>query len=187
ETTFKNYNSIEFFPQKFTEYLLSSEVGFTKCEVIGMPYHHSKGFQRPIQLFTKAVIMSSRETDDDDTIGQSNTNTPSHSIVSGSSQTPSYTAVRMSTREIDDDEVVGVIYTAVGMSVRETDEDDAGAESVTSTPSHAVETSNSRPPVYTTVSMSARDTDDDTTVQSAKANDAGVEEKRNHCYSPPKI
>ncbi|KAK0077310.1 hypothetical protein PV325_004110 [Microctonus aethiopoides] len=54
ERIYRNYHSIEFFPQKFTQYLLSSEVGFTKCEVVSIPPHPSKGFQRPIQLFTKA-------------------------------------------------------------------------------------------------------------------------------------
>lgn len=48
----KNYQNIELFPHKFSQYLLS-EVGFTKCEVIGAPLHHSKGFQRPIKIFTK--------------------------------------------------------------------------------------------------------------------------------------
>lgn len=54
ERTYKTYQSIEFFPQKFTQYLLSPEVGFNKCEVVSIPAHPSKGFQRPIQLFTKA-------------------------------------------------------------------------------------------------------------------------------------
>ncbi|XP_063975513.1 7SK snRNA methylphosphate capping enzyme-like [Diachasmimorpha longicaudata] len=54
ERIYRNYHSIEFFPQKFTQYLLSAEVGFTKCEVVSIPPHPSKGFQRPIQLFTKA-------------------------------------------------------------------------------------------------------------------------------------
>ncbi|XP_034936957.1 probable RNA methyltransferase bin3 [Chelonus insularis] len=54
ERIYRTYHSIEFFPEKFTQYLLSSEVGFTKCEVVSIPPHPSKGFQRPIQLFTKA-------------------------------------------------------------------------------------------------------------------------------------
>ncbi|KAL6437527.1 hypothetical protein ACFW04_004162 [Cataglyphis niger] len=53
ERIYKNYHSIEFLPQKFTQYLLSSEVGFCKCEVVSIPPHPSKGFQRPIHLFTK--------------------------------------------------------------------------------------------------------------------------------------
>ncbi|XP_069683824.1 7SK snRNA methylphosphate capping enzyme-like [Periplaneta americana] len=99
ETIFKNYNSIEFFPQKFTEYLLSSEVGFTKCEVIGTPFHQSKGFQRPIQLFTKGEISPSRSA-------ASNTNTPSHTLGTGISRPPVYVAVSMSSREADDDDAV---------------------------------------------------------------------------------
>ncbi|KAI4501675.1 hypothetical protein M0802_003010 [Mischocyttarus mexicanus] len=55
ERIYKNYQSIEFFPNKFTQYLLSSEVGFSKCEVVSIPPHPSKGFQRPIQLFTKVA------------------------------------------------------------------------------------------------------------------------------------
>ncbi|XP_063236696.1 7SK snRNA methylphosphate capping enzyme bin3-like [Bacillus rossius redtenbacheri] len=54
ETTYSNYHSIKFLPHKFTEYLLSAEVGFSKCEVVGTPFHRSKGFRRPIQLFSKA-------------------------------------------------------------------------------------------------------------------------------------
>ncbi|KAG7207350.1 hypothetical protein KM043_009014 [Ampulex compressa] len=53
ERIYKNYQSIEFRPHKFTPYLLSSEVGFCKCEVVSIPAHPSKGFQRPIHLFTK--------------------------------------------------------------------------------------------------------------------------------------
>ncbi|XP_066902108.1 7SK snRNA methylphosphate capping enzyme isoform X2 [Halyomorpha halys] len=52
ETIWMNYQNIKFFPAKFTEYLLS-EVGFSKCEVVGAPMHPQKGFQRPIKLFTK--------------------------------------------------------------------------------------------------------------------------------------
>lgn len=50
---YKNYQAIEFFPHKFTQYLLSAEVGFLKCEMISVPPHPSKGFQRPIYLYTK--------------------------------------------------------------------------------------------------------------------------------------
>lgn len=56
ERIHKNYHSIEFLPHKFTQYLLSPEVGFSKCEVVSIPPHPSKGFQRPIQLFTKAPL-----------------------------------------------------------------------------------------------------------------------------------
>ncbi|CAK9799325.1 7SK snRNA methylphosphate capping enzyme [Anthophora quadrimaculata] len=54
ERIYKNYQSIEFRPHSFTQYLLSPEVGFSKCEVLSIPPHPSKGFQRPIHLFTKA-------------------------------------------------------------------------------------------------------------------------------------
>ncbi|XP_047370893.1 7SK snRNA methylphosphate capping enzyme-like isoform X1 [Vespa velutina] len=58
ERIYKNYQSIEFFPNKFTQYLLSPEVGFSKCEVVSIPPHPSKGFQRPIQLFTKVASIT---------------------------------------------------------------------------------------------------------------------------------
>ncbi|XP_017760753.1 PREDICTED: 7SK snRNA methylphosphate capping enzyme-like isoform X2 [Eufriesea mexicana] len=60
ERIYKNYQSIEFRPHNFTQYLLSTEVGFSKCEVLSIPPHPSKGFQRPIHLFTKAGL--SQET-----------------------------------------------------------------------------------------------------------------------------
>ncbi|KAK9890614.1 hypothetical protein WA026_011977 [Henosepilachna vigintioctopunctata] len=59
ETIFKNFNSIEFLPNKFTEYLLSPVVGFAKSEILGYPQCHSKGFRRPIQLFTKSTMFPS--------------------------------------------------------------------------------------------------------------------------------
>ncbi|XP_076670679.1 7SK snRNA methylphosphate capping enzyme isoform X3 [Andrena cerasifolii] len=55
ERIYKNYQHIEFQPDSFTQYLLSSEVGFSKCEVLSIPPHPVKGFQRPIHLFTKAA------------------------------------------------------------------------------------------------------------------------------------
>lgn len=62
ERIYKNYNSIEFRPHNFTHYLLSSEVGFDKCEVISVPSHPSKGFQRPLHLFTKLGEQSNDDT-----------------------------------------------------------------------------------------------------------------------------
>lgn len=59
ETIYKNYNSIEFFPDKFTEYLLSPIVGFAKSEILGFPAHQAKGFRRPIQIFTKSTMFPS--------------------------------------------------------------------------------------------------------------------------------
>ncbi|XP_012251822.2 7SK snRNA methylphosphate capping enzyme bin3-like [Athalia rosae] len=63
ERIFKNFHSIEFYPSKFTQYLLSPEVGFSKCEVVSIPPHPSKGFQRPIQLFTKAGLSPENQGD----------------------------------------------------------------------------------------------------------------------------
>ncbi|KAJ8920172.1 hypothetical protein NQ315_011833 [Exocentrus adspersus] len=59
ETIFRNYKAIEFFPQKFSEYLLSPAVGFAKSEILGYPPHQSKGFGRPIQVFTKSTMFPS--------------------------------------------------------------------------------------------------------------------------------
>lgn len=70
ERIYKNYQSIEFRPHSFTQYLLSTEVGFSKCEVLSIPPHPSKGFQRPIHLFTKAG--SSQDTSDDSAKNTSN-------------------------------------------------------------------------------------------------------------------
>lgn len=56
---FENFQSIQFLPEHFSEYLLH-EVGFTTSHVIAVPRHASKGFQRPIQVFTKMPLLSSR-------------------------------------------------------------------------------------------------------------------------------
>lgn len=53
ETVKENYHMIRFFPKKFNEYLLSSEVGFSHSYPLGIPRHLNKGFSRPIQLFVK--------------------------------------------------------------------------------------------------------------------------------------
>lgn len=53
ETIYNNYRNIEFFPNKFHEYLLSNEVGFSHSYTLGVPRHVSKGFCRPIQLYAK--------------------------------------------------------------------------------------------------------------------------------------
>lgn len=50
ETIYNNYSSIEFYPNKFHEYLLSPEVGFSHSYLLGVPRHLSKGFKRPIQV-----------------------------------------------------------------------------------------------------------------------------------------
>lgn len=51
---------IDFFPNKFRDYLLSPEVGFSKCCVLGVPQHLSKGFRRPIHLFIKGDFTPSK-------------------------------------------------------------------------------------------------------------------------------
>lgn len=61
ETTLYNYQHIQLRPEQFTEYLLSREVGFSTCEVIDTPFNASKGFRRPIQLFTKGETMSPKQ------------------------------------------------------------------------------------------------------------------------------
>ncbi|KAM7363891.1 U6 snRNA methylphosphate capping enzyme Amus [Cochliomyia hominivorax] len=53
ETIYKNFKEMKFLPQDFTQYLLSSEVGFVKMELMGVPDHCEKGFKRPIQIFFK--------------------------------------------------------------------------------------------------------------------------------------
>ncbi|GIY00031.1 hypothetical protein CEXT_695401 [Caerostris extrusa] len=40
-------------PKAFCEYLISSEVGFTSCQVIGRIYNTSKVYRQDIFLFTK--------------------------------------------------------------------------------------------------------------------------------------
>jgi Bicoid-interacting protein 3 (Bin3) len=46
------YKSIEFRPDQFNDYLLSSDVGFASCELIGTPFHESKG-----TFFERSTIM----------------------------------------------------------------------------------------------------------------------------------
>lgn len=52
ENIFNNYRNIELRPEMFRQYLLS-EIGFAKCEAIDIPFNKSKGFRRPLLLFTK--------------------------------------------------------------------------------------------------------------------------------------
>jgi len=63
ETIYRNYNSIQFFPENFTQYLLSNEVGFAKSEILGFPHHQARGFQRPIQVYTKSHVFSSERSE----------------------------------------------------------------------------------------------------------------------------
>ncbi|XP_038078216.1 7SK snRNA methylphosphate capping enzyme-like [Patiria miniata] len=55
ETIYKNFKQIQLKPDKFKDYLLSSHVGFSSCETIGTPLNKSKGFRRPILMFTKLI------------------------------------------------------------------------------------------------------------------------------------
>ncbi|XP_064109213.1 7SK snRNA methylphosphate capping enzyme-like isoform X2 [Macrobrachium nipponense] len=50
---FENYKNIRLFPDKFNDYLLH-EVGFSTSEKMITPQHTSRGFQRPIIVYTKA-------------------------------------------------------------------------------------------------------------------------------------
>jgi len=52
ETIFNNFKNIKLKPENFTDFLIH-EVGFSRSEVVALPAHPSKGFQRPLQVFTK--------------------------------------------------------------------------------------------------------------------------------------
>lgn len=54
EDVYRNYLAISLKPDKFTDYLLSREVGFSTCELLDRPFHRTKGFQRSIYMFTKS-------------------------------------------------------------------------------------------------------------------------------------
>ncbi|XP_068202294.1 7SK snRNA methylphosphate capping enzyme-like isoform X1 [Palaemon carinicauda] len=54
---FENYKNIRLFPDKFNDYLLH-EVGFSTSEKMITPQHTSRGFQRPIIVYTKAGNIS---------------------------------------------------------------------------------------------------------------------------------
>lgn len=58
ETIWRNYQSIELFPHHFDKYLLSSEVGFSRCQTLGVVNHHHKGFRRAIKVFEKPLSSS---------------------------------------------------------------------------------------------------------------------------------
>lgn len=63
ETIYRNYHSIEFFPDKFIEYLLSPMVGFAKSEVLCYPHSQNKGFQRYIYIYTKSTMFPSERVE----------------------------------------------------------------------------------------------------------------------------
>uniref|UniRef100_A0A5S6R527 RNA methyltransferase n=1 Tax=Trichuris muris TaxID=70415 RepID=A0A5S6R527_TRIMR len=50
----ENYRKISFYPENFDQYLKSEEVGFVSCTTVGTPEHASKGFRRPVLLYTKS-------------------------------------------------------------------------------------------------------------------------------------
>ncbi|XP_058831693.1 7SK snRNA methylphosphate capping enzyme bin3 [Topomyia yanbarensis] len=60
DTIFENYKNIEFFPNRFHDFLLSPEVGFSHSYPLGIPRHLSKGFRRPIQLYIKGDFTPSQ-------------------------------------------------------------------------------------------------------------------------------
>ncbi|PSN34167.1 hypothetical protein C0J52_10052 [Blattella germanica] len=179
ETIFKNYNSLEFLPQKFTEYLLSSEVGFTKCEVIGTPFHQSKGFQRPIQLFTKGGISPARSA-------ASNTNTPSHTIASGASRPRVYTSVAVSSREVDDEDAGAPEMSEKGAVSSETEANEKREDKVLNVAvSEQCESSSGTMEVDGTAGKGEADADGSVT-KSSESKAAASDENKEGCVSPPK-
>jgi len=52
EIIFNNFKNIKLKPENFADFLIH-EVGFSRSEVVALPAHPSKGFQRPLQIFTK--------------------------------------------------------------------------------------------------------------------------------------
>uniref|UniRef100_A0A915Q6R6 RNA methyltransferase n=1 Tax=Setaria digitata TaxID=48799 RepID=A0A915Q6R6_9BILA len=53
------YKTIEFMPNAFQEYLIT-DIGFDSCKHIDPPKAHTKGFERPIQIYYKRVSPFSR-------------------------------------------------------------------------------------------------------------------------------
>ena len=52
----ENYRKIRLRPDQFTEYLLSREVGFSKCETLAMPFNKAKGMYFVLVLFTDNLL-----------------------------------------------------------------------------------------------------------------------------------
>ena len=77
ETIFNNFKNIKLKPENFTDFLIHEvrdksmnnqrriihffffKVGFSRSEVVALPAHPSKGFQRPLQVFTKVSFLLS--------------------------------------------------------------------------------------------------------------------------------
>lgn len=55
ETIWRNYRAIQLFPHHFDRYLLSSEVGFSRCQTLAVVNHQLKGFRRAIKVFKKPM------------------------------------------------------------------------------------------------------------------------------------
>ncbi|XKL63669.1 hypothetical protein PGB90_006033 [Kerria lacca] len=55
ETIWRNYQNIQLFPHHFDRYLLSSEVGFSRCQTLAVVNHQYKGFRRAIKVFKKPL------------------------------------------------------------------------------------------------------------------------------------
>lgn len=51
---FENFKSIKLRPEQFNDYLLSREIGFSTGNTVDVPVNYSKGFRRPILVFTKS-------------------------------------------------------------------------------------------------------------------------------------
>ena len=60
-TIAENYKNIAFFPRDFHSYPMSREVGFTIYRRLGRPQAKKKGFDRPLDLYTKTEV-TSKET-----------------------------------------------------------------------------------------------------------------------------
>lgn len=57
---FETYKNIKFKPDQFKNYLID-EVGFVECQQLGIPKAVTRGFERPILVFQKAINLNSRK------------------------------------------------------------------------------------------------------------------------------
>uniref|UniRef100_A0A915MIP0 RNA methyltransferase n=1 Tax=Meloidogyne javanica TaxID=6303 RepID=A0A915MIP0_MELJA len=57
---FETYKNIKFKPDQFKNYLIE-EVGFVECQQLGIPKAVTRGFERPILVFQKAINLNSRK------------------------------------------------------------------------------------------------------------------------------
>ncbi|XP_076265365.1 7SK snRNA methylphosphate capping enzyme-like isoform X2 [Rhynchophorus ferrugineus] len=103
ETIYRHYQSIEFFPDKFTEYLLSPAVGFAKSEILGYPQHKSSGFRRPIQIFTKSTMFPSERIEA----------TPSNPVYSNDSVYQKVVQAGKSESQITNEDCIEHVYTTL--------------------------------------------------------------------------